>query len=79
MNTIYFPLLYYTALGIKYVSQDRKVIFNFIISIYVIFYIAFLAYYFGVYGKENTNLSFNNEAVGITEYIESNEKFDGKK
>lgn len=79
MNPIYFPLLYYTALGIKYVSIDRKVIFNFIIAIYVIFYMAFLAYYFGVYGKENTNLSFNNEAVGITEYIESNEKFDGKK
>lgn len=79
MNSIYISLIYYTALGIIYVSNNRKAIFNFIIAIYIIFYIAFLTYYFGVYGKENTNLSFNNEAVSVTEYIEETEKFDGKK
>ena len=61
-----------------YVSENRDKIFKFIIAIYIIFYIAFLAYYFGVYGKENTNLSFNNDAVEVVKYIEQNEKFDGK-
>ena len=31
-----------------------------------------------MYGKENTNLSFNNDAVEVVKYIEENEKFDGK-
>ena len=31
-----------------------------------------------MYGKENTNLSFNNDAVEVVKYIEQNEKFDGK-
>ena len=78
INAIYISLIYYTAVGIMYVSENRDKIFKFIIAIYIIFYIAFLAYYFGVYGKENTNLSFNNDAVEVVKYIEGNEKFDGK-
>ena len=78
INAIYISLIYYTAIGIMYVSENRDKIFKFIIAIYIIFYIAFLAYYFGVYGKENTNLSFNNDAVEVVKYIEGNEKFDGK-
>ena len=31
-----------------------------------------------MYGKENTNLSFNNDAVEVVKYIEGNEKFNGK-
>ena len=79
MNAIYISLIYYAALGIIYVSGNRKEIFKFIIVIYIVFYIAFLSYYFFVYGKENTNLSFNSEVVGVTEYIEENEGFDEKK
>ena len=78
LNAIYISLIYYTAIGIMYVSENRDKIFKFIIAIYIIFYIAFLVYYFGVYGKENTNLSFNNDAVEVVKYIEENEKFDGK-
>mgnify|MGYP005761827871 CR=1 FL=1 len=79
INAIYISLIYYTALGIMYVSENREKIFKFIIIVYIIIYIAFLTYYFGIYGKENTNLSFNNDAVGVVKYIEKNEKFDGKK
>ena len=78
INAIYISLIYYTAIGIMYVSENRDKIFKFIIAIYIIFYIAFLAYYFGAYGKENTNLSFNNDAVEVVKYIEGNEKFDRK-
>ena len=78
INAIYISLIYYTAIGIMYVSENRDKIFNFIITIYIIFYIAFLSYYFVVYGKENKNLSFNNDAVEVVKYIEANEKFDGK-
>ena len=79
INAIYISLIYYTALGIMYVSDNREKLFKFIIIIYIMYYITFLAYYFGIYGKKNTNLSFNNNAVEVVKYIEENEKFDGKK
>ena len=37
-----------------------------------------MTYYFGVYGKENKNRSFNHTTIEVTQYIENNEKFDGK-
>ena len=78
INAIYISLIYYTAIGIMYVTKNKDKIFKFIITIYIIFYIAFLSYYFVVYGKENKNLSFNNDAVEVVKYIEANEEFDGK-
>ena len=78
INAIYISLIYYIALGILYVSENRKYIFGTTIGLYIAFFIIFLCYYFGVYGKENTNLSFNNDVVSVAQYIEENEKYDNK-
>ena len=67
------------SFGTKLKKFPQLTILIAFIAVYVVMFIWFLCYYFGVYGKENTNLSFNNEAVVVTEYIEKTEKFDGKK
>ena len=36
INAIYISLIYYTAVGIMYVSENRDKIFKFIIAIYII-------------------------------------------
>ena len=79
INAIYISLIYYIALGIIFVSEKRKYILYGIIAIYLIFFALFLNHYFGTYGKENTNRAFNETTIEVVKYIESNEKFDGKK
>lgn len=78
INAIYFSLIYYVAVGIMSLSENKKYIFYMIITLYIIIYSLFLYKYFGIYGKENVNLSFNNDIVGIVKYIEGNDKFDNK-
>ena len=39
-------------------------------------FIVFQLYYFGVYGKNNTNRSFNNDVAEVTQYLE---KYEDKK
>lgn len=78
INEIYISLIYYIARGIVYVTKDKKASLYVIISLYILMFIMFLAYYFGVYGKENKNMSFNHTTIEAVQYIESNEKFDGK-
>ena len=78
INEIFISLIYYVALGILYVAKEKKYVLYGIISLYIIMFITFLAYYFGVYGKENTNRSFNHTTMEAVQYIEDNEKFDGK-
>ena len=78
INPIFISLIYYIALGIDFVSKDKKYIFYGVITVYILFFVAFLTYYFGVYGKENKNRSFNHTTIEVTQYIENNEKFDGK-
>lgn len=78
INPIFISVIYYIALGIDFVSKDKKYIFYGVITVYILFFVAFLTYYFGVYGKENKNRSFNHTTIEVTQYIENNEKFDGK-
>ena len=78
INAIYISLIYYIAIGIIYISNNKKSIFITIISLYIVMFIIFLCYYFFIYGRENNNSSFNNDVVSIVEYIENNEKFDNK-
>ena len=78
INAIYISIIYYIALGIIYVSQNKKYIFNLIIILYIVFFIIFLNYYFRVYGKENKNLAFNKTTIEVVKYIENNEKFNGR-
>lgn len=78
INAIFISLIYYIALGISFVSKDKKTVFYGLIVLYILYFTAFLIYYFGVYGKENRNRSFNYTTIEVTQYIESNEKFDGK-
>lgn len=78
MNAIYISIIYYISLGIIYVSENRKNIFYGIITLYLIFFILFLCYYFGIYGKKNDNLSFNKTTIEAVKYVENNEKFDNK-
>lgn len=78
INPIFISLIYYIALGIDFISKDKKYIFYGLITVYILFFIAFLTYYFGIYGKENTNFSFNKTTIEVVQYIEDEEKFDGK-
>ena len=78
INAIYISLIYYIVVGILFVSENRKAILSGIIAVYLVFFIIFLSYYFGVYGKVNKNRSFNETTIEVVKYIESNEKFDGK-
>ena len=78
INAIFISIIYYIAVGIMYTSKERRNILIAFIAVYVVMFIWFLCYYFGVYGKENKNSSFNESVMEVTNYIESNEKFDGK-
>ena len=78
INAIYISIIYYTALGILYVSENRKYVLSVIIAVYLILFAAFLYQYFGVYAKQESNSGFNQSAIDVVQYIESNDKFDGK-
>ena len=78
INAIYISVIYYTALGIQYVSENRKYVLGIITAIYIILFVAFLYQYFGVYAKQESNSGFNKSAIDVVKYIESNDKFDGK-
>src|SRR5699024_2178073 len=47
INAIYISVIYYTALGILYVSENRKYVLGIIITLYLVFYVMFLYQYFG--------------------------------
>ena len=78
INAIYISVIYYTALGIQYVSENRKYVLGIIITLYLVFYVMFLYQYFGIYGKQESVVGFNKSAIEVVKYIESNDKFDGK-
>ena len=78
INAIYISVIYYIALGIIYVSENRRWLLGMIITAYIVFYIMFLYLYFGIYGKQESVVGFNKSAVEVVQYIEENEKFDGK-
>lgn len=76
INSIYVLLLYFIALGIVYVVKKKKQILIGIILAYTICATCFLYYYFGIYGKNNSNMSFNHDIIPLTQYLE---KFEGKR
>lgn len=78
INAIYISVIYYTALGILYVSENRKYVLGIIITLYLVFYVMFLYQYLGIYGKQESVVGFNKSAIEVVKYIESNDKFDGK-
>lgn len=78
INAIYISVIYYVALGILYVSENRKYLLEVIVTIYIVLFVAFLYQYFGVYAKQESNTGFNKSAIEVFQYIESNDKFDGK-
>lgn len=78
INAIYISAIYYIAIGIIYVSENRRWILGMIITAYIVFYAMFLYLYFGIYGKQESVVGFNKSAVEVVQYIEENEKFDGK-
>lgn len=75
-NAIYISLIYFIDIGIKRTIRDTKYLIYGIILLYIIMFIIFQMYYFGVYGKYNPNRSFNNDVIEITEYLE---KYENKK
>lgn len=75
-NAIYISLIYFIAIGIKTIVKDTKYFIYGIIILYLIMFIIFQIYYFGVYGKNNPNRSFNNDVSEITQYLE---KYQNKK
>lgn len=79
LNGIYIPMIYFIAVGLYRLSKEDKYIFIGSIVLYIVMFLIFQYYYFSVYGKENKNASFNETTIGVVQYIESNEKFDGKK
>ena len=78
INAIFISIIYYIAVGMMYTSKERRNILIAFVAIYIVMFTWFLCYYFGVYGKENQNISFNESVIEVTNYIEENEKFDGK-
>lgn len=75
-NAIYISLIYFIAIGIKTIVKDTKYLIYGIILLYLVMFILFQIYYFGVYGKNNPNRSFNNDVEEITQYLE---KYEDKK
>lgn len=78
INAIYISVIYYTAVGISYVSENRKHVLSIIVVAYTILSAMFLYQYFGVYAKQETVDGFNNSAIDVIRYVEENEKFDNK-
>jgi len=78
-NGIYIPMIYFIAVGIYKFVKEHSSYFVIIISLYVMMFFMFQYYYFSIYGKNNQNISFNQTTMEVVQYIESNEKFDGKK
>lgn len=77
-NGIYIPIIYFIAVGLYRIAKESKYVFIGSIVLYIIMFLVFQYYYFFVYGKENVNTSFNQTTIEAVQYIESNEKFDGK-
>lgn len=75
-NAIYISLIYFIATGVNIVTKNTKYIMYGIIILYLIMFTIFQIYYFGVYGKNNENISFNNDVIEITQYLE---KYENKK
>lgn len=63
INAIYISAIYYIAIGIIYVSENRRWILGMIITAYIVFYAMFLYLYFGIYGKQESVVGFNKTAV----------------
>jgi len=78
-NGIYIPMIYFIAVGICEVVKNNRYSFILIMILYLMMFCMFQYYYFFVYGKENPNASFNQTTIEAVQYIESNEKFEGKK
>ena len=78
INAIFISIIYYIAIGMMYTSNERRNVLKAFVAIYIVMFIWFLCYYFGDYGKENQNISFNESVIEVTNYIEENEKFNGK-
>lgn len=77
-NGIYIPTIYFVAIGIYQIIKNIKLSLFLIVGIYIIQFLLFQYYYFGIYGKENTNASFNQTTIDVVKYIENEEKFAGK-
>lgn len=78
-NGIYIPMIYFIAVGLYSILKEYKKVFVGMITVYIVMFLIFQYYYFFVYGKENQNASFNETTIEVVQYIEANEKFDGKK
>ena len=72
-NSIYISLIYFIAIGIKRTVKDTKYFICGILLIYLLQFSLFQCYYFGIYGKENLNCSFNDDVIEITKYLEKYE------
>lgn len=75
-NAIYTSLIYFIAIGIKRTIKNTKYLIYIILTLYILLFIVFQTYYFGVYGRINPNRSFNNDVMEITQYLE---KYEDKK
>lgn len=78
-NGIYIPTIYFIAMGTYKIAKKSRSSFVVIVIAYLIMFCMFQYYYFFVYGKENSNTSFNQTTIEAVQYIENNEKFDSKK
>lgn len=78
-NAIYIPMIYLIAVGINKIAKKDKRILIAVVCIYLILFISFQYYYFGIYGNRNKNTSFNKTTIEAVQYVESNHKFDNKK
>lgn len=78
-NGMYIPMIYFIAIGLYTILYKNKYIFVGSIVSYLILFLLFQHYYFGIYGKQNKNESFNETTIEVVQYIEANEKFKGKK
>jgi len=52
INTIYFPLIYFTAVGVVAIKNHYQQLFRFIIVLYLVFFILFTHHYFTIYPKD---------------------------
>ena len=75
-NAIYISLIYFIAIGIKRTIKNIKNLIYIILTLYILLFIVFQTYYFGIYGRINQNRSFNNDVMEITQYLE---KYEDKK
>lgn len=72
-NALYTFLAYFTVMGIKKLLKIDKKYLILVIAIYLISSTSFIYYYFGIYGKNNTNFSFNNDIMELVGYLDKYE------